>query len=150
MMVLAASALSIQSVSAQQVAARSDQGQPGNDLVNCVWANGSPMSADHCKQAKKEEQERLDNQARKEADRKHLEAMRDKEEADDQRRKKACGKDYETLRIGMTIDRYRECSQMGAAYVTETVSANGVVETYRDPMNYISVRNGRIVAITRR
>lgn len=69
-----------------------------------------------------------------------------REEADAKKRK--CGKDYMAIRIGMSIDRLEECN--GAAYVTETVSKGGVVETYRTVFDWVYVQNGRVVGYTKR
>ena len=63
--------------------------------------------------------------------------------------KKKCGKDFGQIRIGMALERFEDCTE-AAAYVTDTVIAGGVVETYRSTFHLIHVKNGRIVGYTRR
>jgi hypothetical protein len=62
--------------------------------------------------------------------------------------KRKCGKDYMTIRIGMAIEQLEDCH--GASYVTETVSASGVVETYRTVFDWVYVKNGRVIGYTKR
>lgn len=62
--------------------------------------------------------------------------------------KRKCGKDYMTIRIGMSIGRLEDCH--GAAYVTDTVSKDGIVETYRTMFDWVYVKNGRVIGYTKR
>lgn len=69
----------------------------------------------------------------------------DQEEA---AQKRKCGKDFGAIRVGMAIARLQECT--GAAYVTETVSKDGVVETYQTQFDIVDVKNGKVVSYTKR
>ena len=62
--------------------------------------------------------------------------------------KRKCGKDYMVLRIGMKIERLEEC--YGAVYITETVTKDGAIETYRTMFDMVNVKNGKVVSYTKR
>lgn len=64
-------------------------------------------------------------------------------------KKRRCGKDFEKLRIGMSLERFEQCTD-GVVFVTDSMTANGMVETYRSTFHYLLVKNGRIVSYTRR
>lgn len=76
---------------------------------------------------------------------KTVEQLQREEEA---AQKRKCGKDFGTIRVGISIDRLQECS--GAAYVTETVSKDGVIETYQTMFDMVNVKDGRVVSYTKR
>jgi hypothetical protein len=64
--------------------------------------------------------------------------------------KKKCGKDYQQLRVGMSLQRFDDCTEGGATFVTDTMTAGGLVETYRSRFYIINVKGDRIVSYTRR
>lgn len=64
-------------------------------------------------------------------------------------KKRKCGKDYNALRVGMKLSRIEQCYEE-PAFVTETTSAGGTVETYRGTFYFIHVQDGRVVGYTRR
>lgn len=121
----------------------------GNDLANCVWANGSPMSADHCKQARREEQLWQEHKKDQEDQQKAIAASRKWQQDEEVKRKKLCGSDFGKLRIGMTMDRYEQCTE-AVDYVTQTVTKDGVTETFLGTFYLINARDGRIISFTRR
>jgi hypothetical protein len=63
--------------------------------------------------------------------------------------KKKCGKDYQQLRVGMSLQRFEDCTD-GVVFVTDTMTAGGLVETYRSSFYIINVKNDRVVSYTRR
>lgn len=63
--------------------------------------------------------------------------------------KRKCGKDFMALRVGMTLDRFEECHE-ALSYVTDTVSKDGKIETYRSTFYLINTKDGRIVSYTKR
>lgn len=73
-----------------------------------------------------------------------LKAERDEQAA----KKRQCGKDFEALRIGMSVSRFEQCTD-GLVYVTDTVTKDGTVQTYRSTFYLIQVSNGKIISYTR-
>jgi len=160
-----------------------------DDIENCRWRTGEPMTQKVCDQFRAEaerdrqvaeqqrqsleqqNQARAEREAQKQAEkeraeqdakvrraemaqeeernRRYREELAREEEREEAAMKRKCGKDYGQLRTGMTLDRYKECN--GApAYVTDTVGADGRIETWRSTFYWIRVKNGRIVSYTRR
>lgn len=60
-------------------------------------------------------------------------------------KKRQCGKDFEALRIGMPVARFEQCTD-GLIYVTDTVTKDGTVQTYRSTFYLIHSAGGKIVA----
>ena len=71
----------------------------------------------------------------------------DREENAAQKRK--CGKDFKALRVGMKFSRFEQCNEE-PTFITDTVGAGGVVETYRGTFYFIYVKNDKIISYTRR
>jgi hypothetical protein len=132
----------------------------GANLETCHWNTGTEIGEKFCEKLRKDQQE-------KERDAQHV---RETAEAEIKRQKESdaigrafqleqarelaaqkrkCGKDYRTIRIGMTIERLDECTA-GASYVNETVTQDGVIETYRTRSSYVNVKNGKIISYTMR
>lgn len=63
--------------------------------------------------------------------------------------RKLCGKDFGKIRVGMSLDRFEQCTD-GLAYITETVTKSGVVETYRSTFFLVHAADGKIVGFTKR
>lgn len=72
-----------------------------------------------------------------------------KEDPDEVKRGKVCGKDHGALRVGMTVKRFEQCNE-ALTLQTETVTAQGLTQTYRSTFHWIHVRDGKIVGYTRR
>ena len=63
-------------------------------------------------------------------------------------KKRQCDKDFEALRIGMPVTRFEQCTD-GLVYVTDTVTKDGTVKTYRSTFYLIQSADGKIVAYSR-
>lgn len=115
--------------------------------------NAERKALEDAEDAKKRQEEEVAVRAYQEAQRKAAQeasaAVEQQRIDDESRQKKTCGKDFGVLRVGMTLERFEKCS--GAVmFVTDSMTANGVVETYRSTFHYLLVKNGRIVSYTRR
>lgn len=62
---------------------------------------------------------------------------------------KQCGKDFGATRIGMRLDRFELCTD-GTVFVAETQVKGALIETFRSTFYVLQVRDGRIVAFTRK
>lgn len=135
----------------------------GANLETCYWNTGTVIESNYCETMRKEQSEKVarkkeedehNAQLKREYDaeqaslNKNREAFHREQEREEADQKRKCGKDYQRLRIGMKISRLQECS--GATYFTKTVSADGVVETYRAMFDWVFVKNGVVTGYTER
>ena len=97
-----------------------------------------------------EDRKRVAELARQEAENKRYRDQVARDEAkEESAKKRKCGKDFMALRVGMALDRFEECHE-ALSHVTDTVSKDGKVETYRSTFYLINAKDGRIVSYTKR
>ena len=119
----------------------------GPNLETCHWNTGTAIDPERCTRLRIEKLEReyAEEQVLRKKSFDDFQRQQAREEATQKRK---CGKDYMAIRIGMTIKRLDDCT--GAAYINQTVTQDGVIETYRTMFKYVNVKNGKVISYTNR